>query len=208
MKTLKEISIANIYMSLQIKPLKGFENMFNNESNTLSLLVKSDYDLYEHIDKSKRKLKLSLTCILNHFKDSEIKFYHKILCSYKNRSEYLVTTLYKISLFSLKRDLDDSFKEVIESFPNKFFSHFINIIIKKNDKLLKLDDKEFIKLNHIIRCSISSINNKQLSFLDNIPFEKPMRKIEKKNAYITKQSKIINKKYLRILKQHIKYLTI
>ena len=32
-------------MSVQIKPLKGFSNPINNESNTLSLLVKSDYDM-------------------------------------------------------------------------------------------------------------------------------------------------------------------
>ena len=35
-----------------------------------------------------------------------------------------------------------------------------------------------------------------------------MRKIEKKNAYITKQSKIVNKRYLSVLKQHIEYLTL
>ena len=61
-------------MSVSIKPLKGFSNPINNESNTLSLLVKSDYDLYEHLSKAKGKLISSLTCILNHFKDSEINF--------------------------------------------------------------------------------------------------------------------------------------
>ena len=32
-------------MTVQIKPLKGFDNPINNEKNTLSLLVKSDYGL-------------------------------------------------------------------------------------------------------------------------------------------------------------------
>ena len=36
-------------MPVEIKPLKGFENPINNESNTLSLLVKSDYGLNEHL---------------------------------------------------------------------------------------------------------------------------------------------------------------
>ena len=35
-----------------------------------------------------------------------------------------------------------------------------------------------------------------------------MMKIEKKNSYIEKQTNIINKKYLRILRQHVEYLTL
>ena len=75
-------------MTVQIKPLRGFSNPINNESNTLSLLVKSDYDLYEHLSKAKEKLISSLTCILNHFKDSEINFYHKIQIKNKKDSQY------------------------------------------------------------------------------------------------------------------------
>ena len=47
-----------------IKPLKGFVNPINNESNTLSLLVKSDYELNEHLHESKQKLGISLTSII------------------------------------------------------------------------------------------------------------------------------------------------
>ena len=196
-------------MTVSIKPLKGFNNPINNEENTLSLLVKSDYGLKEHLHESKQKLLISLNSIMNHYKDAQkIHFYHKLLVPIRNRSEYLVTKFYKTSLNSLKRDLDDSFKEVIESFPNTFYSHFINIIISKKDEVIKLNNNEFIELNHIIRSSINNINNNQLSFLDNIPFEKPMRKIEKKNAYIEKKTKIINKMYLNILKQHMEYLTL
>ena len=35
-----------------------------------------------------------------------------------------------------------------------------------------------------------------------------MIKIEKKNVYIEKQTNIINKRYLSVLKQHIEYLTL
>ena len=41
-------------MSVEIKPLKGFSNPINNESSTLSLLVKSDYGLNEHLHKSNK----------------------------------------------------------------------------------------------------------------------------------------------------------
>ena len=186
-------------MTVQIKPLKGFNNPVNNEKNTLSLLVKSDYGLNKQLHESKQKLLISLTNIISHHKDAQkINFYHKLLVPIKSRSDYLVTKWYKISLNSLKRDLDDSFKEVIESCPNNFYSHFINIIITKNDEVLKLNDGKFYELNHIIRSSISNINNNQYLLVDNIPFEKTMIKIEKKDTYIDKQSKIVNKRYLSV----------
>ena len=196
-------------MTVQIKPLKGFNNPINNEKNTLSLLVKSDYGLNEHLHESKQKLLISLASIINHHKDAQkINFYHKLLVPIKSRSDYLVTKWYEISLNSLKRELDNSFKEVIESCPNNFYSHFINIIITKNDEVLKLSDDKFIKLNNIIRSAISNINYSHFLFIDNIPFEKTMRKIEKKDTFITKQTKRINEKYIHILRQHVEYLTL
>ena len=196
-------------MPVEIKPLKGFDNPINNEKNTLSLLVKSDYELNKHLHESKQKLLISLTRIINHHKDAQkIYFYHKLEIPVRNRSDYIVTKWYEISLNSLKRDLDDSIKEIIKDCSNIFYSHFINIKVIKNDEVLKLNNDEFYELNHIIRSSIIHINNNKTSFVDNIPFEKPMRKIEKKNAYIEKQTKIINKKYLCILRQHIEYLTL
>ena len=192
-------------MTVQIKPLRGFSNPINNESNTLSLLVKSDYDLYEHLSKAKGKLISSLTCILNHFKDSEINFYHKI--QIKN-SIYKTTKCYKSSLISLKKDIDDSIKYAIDICPNSHMSHFVNIFAEKNGNTIMLNNDEFNELNRLIRSSISHINNDQCLLVDNIPFEGDMMKIESSNAYIVKQSKIINEKYLHILRQHFKYLTL
>ena len=192
-------------MSVQIKPLKGFSNPINNESNTLSLLVKSDYDLYEHLSKAKEKLILSLTSILNYFKDSEINFYHKVQIPNKNNSLYITTRCYKLSLNSLKGIIDDSLKKVIDLCPNSYTSHFINIFVNKNDNTIILNNNEFIELNRIIRDSIN--NNHTYEFSNNNKFEKTMIKMEKKNTYIAKQTKIINKKYLHILRQHIEYLT-
>ena len=123
-------------MPVEIKPLKGFDNPLNNESNTLSLPVKSDYGLNEHLNKSKQKLLISLTSIINHFKDAhKISFYHKIdIPSSSYKWNFKITRLYEISLNSLKIDIDDSLKEVIKLCPNKFNSHFVNIIVKKTMK--------------------------------------------------------------------------
>ena len=196
-------------MTVQIKPLKGFENYLNGENNTLSLLIKSDHELNKHLQESKQKLLISLTSIINHYKDAQkIHFYHKLLVPIRNRSDYIKTKWYELSFNSLKINLDDSFKNVISMCPNTIYSHFINVIIKKSNNILKINDKEFIELNNIIRSSISNINNNKLSFVDNKPFEKYMIKIEKKNVYIEKQTNIINKRYLSVLKQHIEYLTL
>ena len=125
-----------------------------------------------------------------------------------NRSDYIRTKSHELSLNSLKMNLDDSFKDVISICPNIFYSHFINVIIEKDDKVFKISNDEFNKLNHIIRSSISHINNKGLSFVDDDPFEKTMMEIKERDLHIKMQTKIINGKYLSILKQHIEYLTL
>ena len=194
-------------MPVEIKPLKGFSNPINNESNTLSFLVKSDYELYEHLNESRNKLISSLNSILNHFKDSDIKFYHKVQIPLKfNNNTFITSRCYKLSFDSIKVTIDNSLKDVIESCPNSFTSHFINIFVKKNGDTIILNNDKFIEVNHIIRDAIS--NNHIYNFSNNNPFEKIMTKIDKKNRYIDKQSKIVNKRYLSILKQHIEYLTL
>ena len=96
-------------MTVQIKPLKGFKNYYNNEINTLSLLVKSEYDLLEHLSNAREKLLTSLTSIIDHHKtDQDIYFYHKLQVSHGRRTNYLKTKRYKTSLDSLKIDLNAS----------------------------------------------------------------------------------------------------
>ena len=119
----------------------------------------------------------------------------------------MTTKCYKSSLNSLKRDIDDSTKYAIDICPNSYMSHFVNIFAKKDGNTIMLNNDKFNELNHIIRSSISHINNDQYLLVGNIPFEGLMMKIESSNAYIEKQTNIINKKYLHILKQHIEYLT-
>ena len=170
--------IVIIYnMTVQIKALKGFENYFNGEYNTLSLLIKSDYELHEHLSKAKKKILISLTSIINHYKDSQkIHFYHKLQVPLGRRCDYLTTKWYKLSLNSLKVNLDDSLENLISIAPSKFNSHFINVIIVKDDETIKLSDHEFHELNHIIRSKLTKINNEGLFFVDNNddnPLEKP-----------------------------------
>ena len=196
-------------MTTQVKLLKGFKNYLNGENNTLSLLVKSSHELNEHLRESKQKLLISLTSIINHYKDAQkIHFYHKLQVPKRNISDYISTKWYELSFNSLKINLDDSFKNVISMCPNTIYSHFINVIIKKDDKVIKLSDDKFNKLNHIIRSSIARINNNELSFVDDNPFERYMMEIKRRESHIKKQTKIINEKYLSVLKQHIEYLTL
>ena len=177
-------------MPVEIKLLKGFSNPINNESNTLSLLIKSDYGLNEHLYESKQKLLISLTSIIDHLKDAhEIYFYHKleIPSFYRGKPDYPRTRCYKISSNSLERDLDDSFKDVVRMCSNRFHSHFVNVVAKKNNEVLKLDKDNFLEVNHIIRDAISNIKKYQYLFVDNKPFEKTMRKIKKIDILSSKQ---------------------
>ena len=201
-------------MTVQIKALKGFKNYYNNECNTLSLLVKSDYDLLEHLSKAKEKLLISLTSIIDHYKKAqEIHFYHKLQASLGRRCKYLTTKRYKSSLNSLRVDLDDSLESLISIAPSKFDSHFINVIIVKDNETIELSDDKFHELNHIIRSKLTKINNKGSSFIDDDgdddePFEQCMMEIKKMASHIEEQIKIVNEKYLHVLRLHMKRLTL
>ena len=202
-------------MTAQIKALKGFKNYYNNELNTLSLLVKSDYDLLKHLSKAKEKLLISLTSIIDHYKNAqEIYFYHKLQVAQGRRADYLKTKRYKSSLNSLKVDLDDSLENLISIAPSEFVSHFINLIIVKDNVTIELSDDKFRKLNNIIiskLTKINNINNKGSHFIDDDdddPFEKALINIKERNSQLKKHIKIINEKYLSFLKQYIDYLTL
>ena len=169
-------------MTVQIKLLKGFKNHYNHEMNTLSLLVKSNYELIEHLSNSKEKLLIALTSIIDHYKnDQDIYFYHKLQVSHCRKPYYLKTKRYK--LISPKLDLENSLKDLISishSIANsKFISHFINFIIVKDNVTIELSKDEFRKLSNIIMSKstyINTLNNNKISHFidddDNNPFEK------------------------------------
>ena len=146
---------------------------------------------------------------MDHYKSGqEIYFYHKLQVSKGIRTDYLKTKLYKSSLNSLKVDLNNSLESLISFAPSKFVSHFINVIIVIDNETIELSDDKFHELNHIIRSKLSNINNNKLSFVDDEPFEKYMMEIERRKSYIKKQTKIINEKYLHVLRCHMEYLTL
>ena len=159
-------------MTVQIKPLKGFKNPLNHELNTLSLLVKSNYNLQEHLSNAKEKILISLNCIMDYYESGqEIYFYHKIQIPYGYKKEYLKSRRYKSSLDSLKVDLNNSLESLLSFVPSKFDSHFINVIIIMDNETIELSADEFSKLNWIIRSKLTKINNEDLHF-DEEPLEK------------------------------------
>ena len=159
-------------MTAQIKPLKGFKNPLNHELNTLSLLVKSNYNLQEHLSNAKEKILISLNSIMEYYKSGqEIYFYHKIQVPHGYKKEYLKSKRYKSSLDSLKVDLNDSLESLISFVPSKFDSHFINVIIIMDNETIELTADKFSKLNWIIRSKLTKINNEDLHF-DEEPLEK------------------------------------
>ena len=168
-------------MTVQIKLLKGFKNPINDEMNTLSLLVKSDLNLKEHLSKAKEKLLTALTCIMEAYNQNYIiYFYHKLQVIYENKTEYLSTKAYLTNSRNLKRDLNSSVEEVLKTTYGKKTSHFVNLRIKLNDDVIELSKDEFSNLNWKIRSNISKMNNEEILFVnDNV---KHIKKNEKETS--------------------------
>ena len=165
-------------MTVQIKPLKGFKNYLNNEFNTMSLLVKSDLELKEHLSNAREKLLVSLTNIMDNYNSSYIiYFYHKVQVLYGKKTEYLSTKACLTKSHTLKRDLNDSIKDLLKLAYGKLKSHFVNITILLNDKELNLSKDEFINLNWKIRSNLSKMDNKEPLFVDNNDIEKKNKKV-------------------------------
>ena len=156
-------------MKVQIKPLKGFKNYINGEHNTLSLLIKSDCELQEHLSNAREKLLTSLTSIIDHYNSNsnyEVYFYHKLQVLNGRRSDFLKTRAYKTKLDSIKIDLNASIEDLLRIAHGEFVSHFVNITILLNDKGLELTTDEFSNLNWTIRNKLTKINNEDLHFVD------------------------------------------
>ena len=168
-------------MTVQIKLLKGFKNPINDEMNTLSLLVKSDLNLKEHLSKAKEKLLTALTCIMEAYNQNYIiYFYHKLQVIYENKTEYLSTKAYLTNSCNLKRDLNSSVEEVLKMTYGKKTSHFVNLRIKLNDDVIELSKDELSNLNWKIRSNISKMNNEEILFVnDNV---KHIKKNEKETS--------------------------
>ena len=165
-------------MTVQIKPLKGFKNHINNEFNTMSLLVKSDLELKEHLSNAREKLLVSLTNIMDNYDSSYIiYFYHKVQVLYGKKTEYLSTKACFTKSNTLKRDLNDSIKDLLKLAYGKLKSHFVNITILLNDKELNLSKDEFINLNWKIRSNLSKMDNKEPIFVDNNDIKKKNKKV-------------------------------
>ena len=172
-------------MTVQIKPLKGFKNYMNGEHNTLSLLVKSDCKLQEHLSNAREKLLASLTSIIDHYNSNhDIYFYHKLqVPNGRRRTDNPKTKAYKTKLDSLKIDLNVSIKDLLRIANCEFSSHFVNITILLNNEELELSKDEFIKLNWKIRSALSKINSEECVFVDDNNVE-PIKKKYKKDVVV------------------------
>ena len=143
-------------MTVNIKLLKGYTNPINKESNSLSLLVKSDYELEKHLKYAYEKILASLTCILKNIdKELFVYFYHKLSFMEGKNREFVTTRRYIINLDKLANKFNSSIDEVLKIDP-KYISHFINITIKYRDskKLYVFKPDEFRSMNIKIRSTL------------------------------------------------------
>ena len=186
---------------MSVKLLKGFRNPINNEMNTLSLLVKSDLDLKEHLRNAKEKLLKALTCIIENYEGNHIiYFYHKIQVSYERKTEYLSTKDYLTDLVNLEIDLNSSAEEVIKMTYGKKTSHFVNVTIKSNDNVIELSQKEFKDLNSKLISALQKMNEEYLFIDDNV---KTIKK-NKKDTSVKPIKNAIDDDYLFIDEEKVK----
>ena len=180
-------------MTVQIKLLKGFKNYVNGEFNTLSLLIKSGAELQEHLSNAREKLLVSLTSIIDDYDSNyDIYFYHKLQVSNGRKTDYLSTKACKTKSNSIKKDLNDSIKNLLKINHSKFISHFVNITILLNDDKVNLSKDEFSNLNWKIRLALSKINSGEHAFVDDnekVDVVKPIKKKNNKKSYNVKPIK-------------------
>ena len=151
-----------------VKLLKGFCNPINGETNTISLLLKSNLDLNEHIKSVRVKLLKALTCILeNYGRNYDVYFHHKIVVEREKSYEYLSTNYHYTKLAYLKNDLNSSLNEAIRLTYGEIDTHFVNKKMVSNGKVVELSKREFIDLNSKMMSAISIINDEYIFIDDN-----------------------------------------
>ena len=189
-------------MSSSVKLLKGFRNPINDEMNTMSLFVKSDLDLKEHLRNAKEKLLTALTCIIENYDSNYIiYFYHKLQVLYENKTEYLSTKAYLTDLGNLKIDLNSSVEELLKMTYGKKNSHFVNVRIKFNDDIIELSQKEFKDLNLKLISTLSKMNEEEYLFTDDNV--KTIKK-NKKDTSVKPIKNAIDDNYLFVDEEKIK----
>ena len=152
-------------MTVRIKVLKGYINPINNEFNTLTLLIKSSYEIEEHLSKAKEKLLTALTRIIKEYENDKIEYYHKVQIQVNRDHKFPTTKNYLLSIDSM--NLENSFKELSKIvLSNKLKSHFANIIVTRNNETIKLTEKEFSTISENIMKELITINNDEDLFTD------------------------------------------
>ena len=209
-------------MVVQVKVLKAFSGPTNYDHSSISFLVKSDYNLKEHINNAKEKLLKAMTKILENYKleDHDVTFYHKLQVQDINKNIYLKTKRYELT--NPKAALEDSSKELIAKGYANFKSHFINIIIKKDGIQYRMGTEEFSQICNTImndcininktnndKSSIFEDDTKEALFVDTTKksrFDTYIKNIRSEEKRQRSRFKKQNERYLEILKKHINLL--
>ena len=111
-------------MIVQVKLLKGYVNPINDESNSVSLLIKSDCQLREQISKGLNKILTALKCIIKKYDAKySLFFYHKIKISCNNNKEpeYYCTKKHEMHEKTIDKELSNSTKEILKKISVSYY---------------------------------------------------------------------------------------
>ena len=143
--------------------LQGYENNYIGEKNSVSIQIETDLNLNKYLKKVIKKVD-KLYDAMSHFtkKHEEIIFYHTFrlhhdnieYCQYVTRQKnvlYETSSKYGANGDNLKYQLQNSLNFLVFQLKNLgdlgwYGVHFINIMMKNNDTIVKVEDDERQKI--------------------------------------------------------------
>ena len=143
--------------------LQGYVNDFSGEKNSVSIQIETGSNLNKYLKKVIKKVD-NLYDAMSNFtkKHEEIIFYHtfrlhhnnKKYCQYETRHKnvlYETSSKYRANGDDLKYQIQNSLNFLVEKLKNLGDSgwhgvHFINIMMKNNDKIVNVEDDERQKI--------------------------------------------------------------
>ena len=198
---------------MKIEILKGYENQFSIENNSVTLRINTDLLLNQYL---KRAIKeVDIYNIMSDFtkKYKDIIFYHTFRLGHddkdylKNATRcknvlYETSNKYRADGDNLQYQLQNSLNVLVNKLKDLGDSgwygvHFINIMMKNNDTILKVegDERRKIKATH----KKTTKQTAEYAFIDDTektnPFETKIKKVNNKKRDIDELSAEKNSRY-------------
>ena len=200
---------------MRIEILEGYQNRYSIENNSVTLRINTDLLLNQYL---KRAIKeVDIYKIMSDFmkKYKYIIFYHTFRLVHNDKNYLKKATGYKGVLYetskkniadgdNLQYQLQNSLNVLVNKLKGLgdsgwYGDHFINIMMKENDTIIKVegDERRKIKATHKKPTIYEFIDDTKKNYL----FKTKMKKVNNKKRDIDKLSAEINSRYNNLMIQ-------